>query len=80
MKMIRNCFSIICILCMTTLFTPHVLYGEQSVTVTIGSKKFTESVILGEIVSHLTEDIELKPVHRREWAGPWRAGAQMREL
>ncbi len=69
MKMIRNYFSIICILCMTTLFTPLVLYGEQSVTVTIGSKKFTESVILGEIVSHLAEDRALKPIHRRELGG-----------
>ncbi|UCH46109.1 MAG: ABC transporter permease subunit [Nitrospiraceae bacterium] len=54
---------------MATLFTPLAVSGEESVTVTVGSKKFTESVILGEIVSHLAEDKALKPVHRRELGG-----------
>ncbi|MCK4761039.1 MAG: ABC transporter permease subunit [Candidatus Aminicenantes bacterium] len=37
--------------------------------VTIGSKKFTESVILGEILYHLTADAGAQPVHRRELGG-----------
>ena len=37
--------------------------------VTVGSKKFTESVILGEIISHLVRDRGLTVDHRRELGG-----------
>lgn len=37
--------------------------------VIIGSKKFTESVILGEIIFHLGENAGVQPVHRRELGG-----------
>ena len=38
-------------------------------TVVIGSKKFTESVILGEIIAGLARDAGAQPVHRRELGG-----------
>jgi len=37
--------------------------------VSIGSKKFTESVILGEILSHLLQNGGARPLHRRELGG-----------
>ena len=37
--------------------------------VKIGSKSFTESVILGEIIAHLTEAAGGRPLHRRELGG-----------
>jgi osmoprotectant transport system permease protein len=37
--------------------------------VVIGSKKFTESVILGEIIAGLARDAGAQPVHRRELGG-----------
>ncbi len=37
--------------------------------VTIGSKTFTESVILGEIISHLVQNTGVRAVHRREVGG-----------
>ncbi len=36
---------------------------------TIGSKKFTESVVLGEIAAHLIGQSGTKPTHRRELGG-----------
>jgi osmoprotectant transport system permease protein len=36
---------------------------------TIGSKKFTESVILGEILYHLAENAGVQTIHRRELGG-----------
>jgi osmoprotectant transport system permease protein len=44
--------------------------------VTIGSKKFTESVILGEIIYHLAGNAGVQSVHRRELGGTrilWKA-------
>jgi osmoprotectant transport system permease protein len=38
-------------------------------TVTIGSKKFTESVILGEAIAHLVRDAGAPARHRRELGG-----------
>jgi osmoprotectant transport system permease protein len=35
----------------------------------IGSKKFTESVILGEIVTHLTQSVNVHAIHLRELGG-----------
>lgn len=43
------------------------LYSESQIT--IGSKKFTESVILGEIIVHLASDAGVHPIHRRELGG-----------
>lgn len=37
--------------------------------VIIGSKKFTESVILGDIIFHLGENAGVQPVHHRELGG-----------
>ncbi len=38
-------------------------------TITIGSKKFTESVILGEIAAHLVQSAQKTPIHRKELGG-----------
>ncbi len=37
--------------------------------VTVGSKKFTESVILGEVLTHLARDAGVSVAHRRELGG-----------
>lgn len=45
-------------------------------TVAIGSKKFTESVILGEILSHLVRSEGVEAIHRRDLGGTrilWKA-------
>lgn len=44
------------------------LKAEKSV-ITIGSKKFTESVVLGEIVTQLVESDGLKTIHKAELGG-----------
>ena len=49
------------------LFLPLPLNSASKVI--IGSKKFTESVILGEIIFHLTANAGGRPVHRRELGG-----------
>jgi osmoprotectant transport system permease protein len=69
MKTYRLYFVIIYSLCTLLLLISTTSYSAQDVTVKIGSKKFTESVILGEIISHLAGDREVKPVHRRELGG-----------
>src|SRR5438094_8796436 len=43
--------------------------GEEAPLVKIGSKKFTESVILGEMVTHLVRDAGGIADHRRELGG-----------
>lgn len=50
------------------LFNPPA-HAEADGPVTIGSKKFTESVILGEIAAHLTRDTGAQVLHRRELGG-----------
>ena len=42
---------------------------QRSVQVRIGSKKFTESVILGEMMRLLAEEAKLNVVHYREFGG-----------
>ncbi|MEM7352363.1 MAG: glycine betaine ABC transporter substrate-binding protein [Acidobacteriota bacterium] len=43
--------------------------AAQQGQVTVGSKKFTEGVILGEILTHLARDAGLPATHRRELGG-----------
>jgi osmoprotectant transport system permease protein len=43
--------------------------GGASAQVAIGSKKFTESVLLGEIAARLVRDAGVEAVHRRELGG-----------
>ena len=45
------------------------LPAAESVAVHIGSKKFTESVILGEMMAHLARSAGADPKHRRELGG-----------
>ncbi len=42
---------------------------DPAVEVRIGSKKFTESVIIGEMLSHLVGEAGAQPIHRRELGG-----------
>ena len=43
--------------------------AEPPVRVTIGSKAFTESVILGEMLRHLAESASVETDHRRQLGG-----------
>lgn len=60
----KKTFTIFCFV----LLLPAVPLFSQS-QVTIGSKKFTESVILGEVIAHLARDAGVQPLHRRELGG-----------
>ena len=52
----------------TTL--PHeVLAAGESVRITIGSKSFTESVILGDMLSHLAQRAGIEASHQRQLGG-----------
>ena len=53
----------------TTLFILGQSCAREAMKVKIGSKSFTESVILGEMVAHLVRSVEAKPIHRRELGG-----------
>ena len=54
------------LLAVTALYTPSWATGPE---VKIGSKSFTESVILGELVAHLVEDAGGRSVYKRELGG-----------
>ena len=43
--------------------------AARAPTVTVGSKKFTESVVLGEALAHLAREAGAEAVHRRELGG-----------
>ena len=43
--------------------------GLRAQEVTVGSKKFTESVILGELLAHLARDTGADATHRKELGG-----------
>lgn len=43
--------------------------AEESAVITIGSKSFTESVILGEMLRHLVQQAGFKADHRRQLGG-----------
>ncbi|MDH5672797.1 MAG: ABC transporter permease subunit [Myxococcales bacterium] len=50
--------------------------SEPAASVTVGSKKFTESVVLGELASHMIEDAGMGARHRPELGGTrilWKA-------
>ncbi len=49
--------------------TPASTAAESETKVVIASKKFTESVILGEIARHLVQTSGLEAVHRKELGG-----------
>ena len=51
------------------IFLPHNFLYSQSVKIQVGSKKFTESVILGEIIKHLVMDTGASVTHRQELGG-----------
>jgi len=48
---------------------PAVAAAEEAPRVVVGSKKFTESVILGEIATRLARDAGARAEHRRELGG-----------
>ncbi len=59
------CWLTTCLLLTSSLVAVDV--GAEEVK--IGSKKFTESVVLGEALAHLVRDSGAKAVHRRELGG-----------
>jgi osmoprotectant transport system permease protein len=68
---VRSLFQIPLILAIVlpgVLIQPAAVHGLEREAV-IGSKKFTESVILGEIVSGLARNAGIKVVHRKELGG-----------
>ena len=60
----------------TVLILPACQDTTQMTEVTVGSKKFTESVILGELVALLAENAGVQAVHEKELGGTqvlWKA-------
>ncbi|MEN8221300.1 MAG: glycine betaine ABC transporter substrate-binding protein [Pseudomonadota bacterium] len=58
------------------MMTHTTLSAADNLTVKIGSKIHTESVILGEFVTHLVNHVGGKAIHRRELGGTqvlWKA-------
>jgi len=55
-------------LCTVSLVRP-VAGAETPVAITVGSKSFTESVILGEMLYHLARQAGIKASHRRQLGG-----------
>ena len=43
--------------------------AAEAPAVRIGSKKFTESVVLGEMLAHLARSAQARPINRRELGG-----------
>ncbi len=67
---LRRKFSLLIIAMGVGFFAPIVSADDAiNPTVTVGSKKFTESVILGEMVSLLAEHAGGSVTHRRELGG-----------
>jgi osmoprotectant transport system permease protein len=61
--------TMLLMLCVASLVRP-VLGAEGPVTtITIGSKSFTESVILGEMLRHLSQQAGFEAHHRRQLGG-----------
>ncbi|MDB5352109.1 MAG: amino acid transporter permease [Planctomycetota bacterium] len=61
--------GILTIVILMLLDAPTGAAEEAVPKVTIGSKSFTESVILGELAAHLTNDAGAHAVHRRQLGG-----------
>jgi osmoprotectant transport system permease protein len=55
--------------CGIGLLLPGLVRGADPVEVRIGSKKFTESVILGEMLTQLARDTGARAEHRRQLGG-----------
>jgi osmoprotectant transport system permease protein len=55
-------------LCVASLVRP-VLGADAPETITVGSKSFTESVILGEMLRHLAQQAGIETDHRRQLGG-----------
>ena len=60
------CFWRFCILAICLWSIPTPGWAQD---VTVGSKKFTESVILGEVIARLAEDTGVEAEHRKELGG-----------
>ena len=57
------------ILLAAVLIALFTLPLKADTRITVGSKKFTESVILGEIIFHIIQKSGQKVVHRRQLGG-----------
>ena len=60
--------AMLLMLCVTPLARP-VLGAEVPVTITVGSKSFTESVILADMLRHLSQQAGFEAHHRRQLGG-----------
>ena len=66
---IRTCVIIVLALGVVACEASHTPAWAQKVKVAVGSKAFTESVILGEMLSHLATDAGADVDHRAELGG-----------
>lgn len=54
---------------LTFVVSLSLVFDVEAQEITVGSKKFTESVILGEVLTHLARDAGAEVTHRRELGG-----------
>jgi len=72
----RHCFFIFFILISSTLFQPTYAIAQAKPDLVVGSKLFTENIILGEIISQLLETSGEKIEHKKALGGTqvlWKA-------
>lgn len=60
---------ILLLLLFAIAFVSPLTANSSAPEIKIGSKKFTESVILGEIIAYLVQSVDAQQIHRRELGG-----------
>ncbi|MBI1216047.1 MAG: ABC transporter permease subunit [Alphaproteobacteria bacterium] len=72
----KTLFPFLFLLCALLSFAPSRVAAAGGKPVIVGSKKFTESVVLGEIVKGVTQAAGVPAIHKRQFGGTriiWRA-------
>ena len=63
-------FTVMLLLAFLATTPAHQIFAAgESVRITIGSKSFTESVILGDMLSHLAQRTGIEASHQRQLGG-----------
>jgi osmoprotectant transport system permease protein len=67
---INRYIAAIGLICLSTIYAAQPVSGDASpVSITVGSKSFTESVILGEMLRHLAQQAGIATRHQRQLGG-----------
>ena len=69
MRALRLALALVLTAAFALAVIPCSSEAQEAPSVTVGSKKFTENVILGEMLKHLALDEGLEATHLRELGG-----------